>query len=157
MLFTRLLNAWPVRLWTLFLPYVRRHTLASTRWNILRIWGKESWSSEGRGQRSPRSPGGPSPSRSRSVWPSYPRTRPASPRTPATPPPGSHSANGTDRTSHQARKSSGKDTHIVLIDPVCTWSMSTTVFTMFHWDLRPSTMTVKPRALHFSLQQTVII
>lgn len=29
--------------------------------------------------------------------------------------------------------------------------MSTTVFTVFHWDLRPSTMTVKPRALHFSL------
>lgn len=34
---------------------------------------------------------------------------------------------------------------------IYTCNMSTTVFTMFHWDLRPSTMTVKPRALHFSL------
>lgn len=32
--------------------------------------------------------------------------------------------------------------------------MSTTVFTVFHWDFRPSTITVKPRALHFSLAQT---
>lgn len=43
------------------------------------------------------------------------------------------------------------ETSIVL---ACTCSMSTTVFTMFHWDLRPSTMTVKPRALHFSLRET---
>lgn len=33
-----------------------------------------------------------------------------------------------------------------------TCNMSTTVFTVFHWDFRPSTMTVKPRALHFSLR-----
>lgn len=34
---------------------------------------------------------------------------------------------------------------------IYTCNMSTTVFTVFHWDFRPSTMTVKPRALHFSL------
>lgn len=41
--------------------------------------------------RSPQSPGGPFPSRSRSVWPSCPRIRRASPRTPATPQQGSRS------------------------------------------------------------------
>lgn len=35
--------------------------------------------------------------------------------------------------------------------PTC--NIRTTVFTIFHWDFLPSTMTVKPRALHFSLQK----
>lgn len=104
---------------------------------------------------SPRSPGGLSPSRSRSVWPSYPRIHLASPRRPATPQLESHSetapiASSTWQSNAVTYVSTG--THITVY--VCTCNMSTTVFTMFHWDFRPSTITVKPRALHFSLRDT---
>jgi len=105
-------------------------------------------------QGSPQSPTGLSPSRSRSVWPSYPRIHPALPHRPATPLPGSHSET-TSTTSLLKLTQTNVSQHWVWRDfkCVCTCNMSTTVFTMFHWDFRPSTITVKPRALHFSLRE----
>jgi hypothetical protein len=43
--------------------------------------------------------------------------------------------------------------HEPLLLSVPTCNISTTVFTMFHCDFRPSTMTVKPLALHLSLKR----
>lgn len=36
---------------------------------------------------------------------------------------------------------------------IFTCSINTTVFTTFHWDFLPSTITVNPLALHFSLEE----
>lgn len=80
---------------------------------------KKTWSwfllksfSEQQLRDSPRSPGGLSPSRSRSVWPFYPRIHLASPRRPATPRPVSHSE--TAKTASSESWQSNEVTYAII-------------------------------------------
>lgn len=71
---------------------------------------------------SPQSPVGLSPSRSRSVWPSYPRIHLASPRRPATPQPGSHSETAI-KASSASSSSSAVNYQDKLMEPRATWNV----------------------------------
>lgn len=72
---------------------------------------------------SPQSPVGLSPSRSRSVWPSYPRIHLASPRRPATPRPGSHSETAIKASSASSSSSSAVNYQDKLMEPRATWNV----------------------------------